>query len=75
MEETFKYRKLDMLIISIQSHKKVVGAENVVSAIVRSLMVRFLLQRVLHDYTYAVVVSYILQGSIWLSSADWGLIS
>jgi hypothetical protein len=22
MEETFKYRKLDMLIISIQSHKK-----------------------------------------------------
>jgi hypothetical protein len=43
MEETFKYRKLDMLMISFQSHKKVVGAENVVSAITRSLMVRFLL--------------------------------
>jgi hypothetical protein len=43
MEETFKYRKLDMLIISIQSHKKIVGAENVVSAIARFLMVRFFL--------------------------------
>jgi hypothetical protein len=40
MEETFKYRKPDMLMISIQSHKRVVDAENMVSSIARSLMVR-----------------------------------
>jgi hypothetical protein len=75
MEEAFKYRKLDMLMISIQSHKKIVGAENVVFVIARSLMVRSCMVDTtrLHDYAYTMVVSYILQGPIWLSSADRGL--
>jgi hypothetical protein len=74
MEETFKYRKLDMLM-TIQSHKKIVGAENVVFDIARSLMVRSSMVGTtrLHDYAYTMVVSYILQGPVWLSSADRGL--
>jgi hypothetical protein len=73
MEEAFKYRKLHMLMMSIQSHKEIVGAENVVSDIARSLMVRSSMVGTtrLHDYAYTMVVSYILQGSIWLSAADW----